>query len=79
MTNTTAMAKDFIDTYLHGRYEKGKDEATDVIVNMISTLERERDDARIEAEEFRDDMNIHLTEGDGKFTWENTAQTQPAQ
>ena len=76
MTNTTAMAKDFIDTYLHGRYEKGEDEATDAIVNMISTLERERDDARIEAEEFRDDMNIHLTEGDGKFTWESVLITK---
>ena len=64
------MVKDFINTYLHGRYEKGKDEAADVIVNMISTLECERDVARREAEEFRDDMNIYLTEGDGKFTWE---------
>ena len=37
----------------------------------IEKLERERDVARREAEEFRDDMNIHLTEGDGKFTWES--------
>ena len=79
MNTQTLMAKDFINTYLNGRYEEGKDESTDVIVNMISTLERERNEARREAEEFRDDMNIHLTEGDGKFTWENTAQTQPAQ
>ena len=47
------MAKDFINTYLNGRYEEGKDESTDVIVNMISTLERELDDARSESEELR--------------------------
>jgi len=47
------MAKDFINTYLNGRYEEGKDESTDVIVNMISTLERELDDARRESEELR--------------------------
>jgi|TARA_R110000764_G_scaffold135164_1_gene223249 cell division protein FtsB len=37
----------------------------------IEKLKRERDVARREAEEFRDDMNIYLTEGDGKFTWES--------
>ena len=74
MKTQTLMAKDFINTYLNGRYEEGKDESTDVIVNMISTLERERNEARREAEEFRDDMNVHLTEGDGKFTWEITVQ-----
>ena len=47
------MAKDFINTYLNGQYEEGKDESTDVIVNMISTLERELDDARSESEELR--------------------------
>lgn len=31
----------------------------------------ERDESRREAEEFRDNMRIHLTEGDGKFSWEN--------
>ena len=53
MKAQTLMAKDFINTYLHGRYEEGKDESTDVIVNMISTLERELDDARRESEELR--------------------------
>tara|TARA_R110000765_G_scaffold159277_1_gene263047 strand:- start:228 stop:479 length:252 start_codon:yes stop_codon:yes gene_type:complete len=38
----------------------------------VNQIIKERDDARREAEEFRDDMNVHLTEGDGKFTWENT-------
>ena len=48
------------------------------LANMLSNAEkeieklaRERNEARREAEEFRDDMNIHLTEGDGKFTWES--------
>tara|TARA_R110000782_G_scaffold53203_2_gene113374 strand:- start:34 stop:225 length:192 start_codon:yes stop_codon:yes gene_type:complete len=53
MKTQTLMAKDFINTYLNGRYEEGKDESTDVIVNMISTLERELDDARSESEELR--------------------------
>jgi|TARA_R110001632_G_scaffold166242_1_gene284677 hypothetical protein len=53
MKEQTLMAKDFINTYLNGRYEEGKDESTDVIVNMISTLERELDDARSESEELR--------------------------
>ncbi len=53
MKEQTLMAKDFINTYLNGRYEEGKDESTDVIVNMISTLERELDDARRESEELR--------------------------
>ncbi len=53
MKEQTLMAKDFINTYLNGRYEPGKDESTDVIINMISTLERELDDARSESEELR--------------------------
>ena len=53
MKTQTLMAKDFINTYLNGQYEEGKDESTDVIVNMISTLERELDDARSESEELR--------------------------
>ena len=53
MKAQTLMAQDFINTYLNGRYEEGKDESTDVIVNMISTLERELDDARSESEELR--------------------------
>ena len=53
MKTQTLMAKDFINTYLNGRYEEGKDESTDVIINMISTLERELDDARSESEELR--------------------------
>jgi hypothetical protein len=31
----------------------------------------QRDAARREAEGFRDDMRIHLTEGPGTFSWEN--------
>ena len=38
---------------------------------IANRLIKERDEARREAEEFRDDMNIHLTEGDGRFSWEN--------
>ena len=53
MKAQTLMAQDFINTYLNGRYEEGKDESTDVIINMISTLERELDDARSESEELR--------------------------
>ena len=37
----------------------------------------ERDASRREAEEFRDNMNRHLTEGDGKFSWENKENTHP--
>ena len=42
MDTNTPMVKEFIETYLHGRYTKGKDEATDVIVNMLSMLERDK-------------------------------------
>ena len=38
---------------------------------IANRLIKELEDTRREAEEFRDDMNVHLTEGDGKFTWEN--------
>ena len=50
MKEQTLMAKDFINTYLNGRYEEGKDESTDVIVNMISTLERELSELRKDKE-----------------------------
>tara|TARA_R110002153_G_C12927285_1_gene455563 strand:+ start:130 stop:363 length:234 start_codon:yes stop_codon:yes gene_type:complete len=38
---------------------------------IANRLIKELENTRREAEEFRDDMNVHLTEGDGKFTWEN--------
>ena len=56
MKAQTLMAKDFINTYLNGRYEEGKDESTDVIVNMISTLERERNEARREVEALKKEL-----------------------
>ena len=38
---------------------------------IIESLITQRDSDRREAEEFRDDMRIHLTEGAGTFSWEN--------
>ena len=38
---------------------------------IIESLIMQRDRDRREAEEFRDDMRIHLTEGPGTFSWEN--------
>ena len=39
MNINTPIVTEFIDSYLHGRYERGKDEATDGVVSMLSMLE----------------------------------------
>ena len=52
-------------------------EAECMLRKIAEKLERERDDARREAEEFRDDMRIHLTEGPGTFSWENAPDQTP--
>jgi hypothetical protein len=38
---------------------------------LLESVTMQRDAARREAEGFRDDMRIHLTEGPGTFSWEN--------
>ena len=43
-----------------------------VRAGFAQKLERERDEARREAEEFREDMRIHITEGPATFSWEPT-------
>ena len=52
----------------------GKDDAEHLLalVRLSCRLERERDKARQEAQDFRDGMSIHLTEGPAEFSWEGT-------
>ena len=48
--------------------------------DYIEQLKKELDESRREAEEFRDDMRIHLAEGRGTFSWEearNQATSEP--
>ena len=46
--------------------------ATEIVGSVAKRLERERDKARQEAQDFRDGMGIHLTEGPAEFSWEGT-------
>lgn len=46
-------------------------EVAKMFFDSFEEIKEELSAARLEAEAFRDNMRIHLTESDGKFSWEN--------
>ena len=80
-TTSTETMKNSIITHLHATSDLSESPSSPFLPsakvngNHVNRIIKERDDARREAEEFRDDMRIHLTEGDARFTWENREKT----